>query len=88
MACIRVPRHPTCDENFITIALKPVALRHDSLLELVANVSAEDPLAALRLLQVCGINRYGQILSAVPHASLATFCDQRDTTVTEAFGDI
>ena len=49
-ACLGVPRHPACDENFITAALKPVALRHDSLLELVADVSDEDPLASLRLL--------------------------------------
>ena len=65
MACLGVPRHPTCDEKFITAALEPVALPHDSLLELAADVSDEDPLAALRLLQVCGINTFGHILSAV-----------------------
>jgi hypothetical protein len=56
-ACLGVPRHPTYDENFITAALKPVALQHDMLLELVADVSNEDLLASLRLMQVCGINR-------------------------------
>ena len=68
--------------------LSPIAHRHESILELVADVSDEDPLASLRLLHVCGINRFGCILSAAPQESFAPFCDQRDTTITEAFGAI
>ena len=80
-----VPKHSTNDEDFIQEALEPVARRHDNLLELVAIVFIEDPLAALSLLQVRGINRFGDILIAVPPESSATFYAHRDASITEAF---
>ena len=49
-SCLGVPRHPSNCSRFITKALKPLASRHDSSLDLVADVSEEDPFAALRLL--------------------------------------
>ena len=39
-----------------------MARRHDNLLDMVADVADEDPFAALRHLQVCGVNRLGHIL--------------------------
>ena len=80
--------HPTSKVDFILDALEPVAKRHDSLLEHLANVSDEDPFTTLRLLQVYGINRFGHILSAASPASSTTFCEQRDVTITEALGII
>jgi hypothetical protein len=59
-----------------------------NLLELVTYVSNEHPFAALSLLQVCGVKRFGHILSVVPPRSLATFCEQRDATITTTFGAI
>ena len=55
--CLGVPRHPTRCDIFITKAMLPLAERHDSLLDLVADVSEEDPFSALLLLQVFGFNR-------------------------------
>jgi hypothetical protein len=74
--------HPTSDDEFILEALEFVAMRHDSLLELVANGFDEDPLAALHFLQICGMNRFGHILSAVPPESSAIFRAQRDASIT------
>ncbi len=71
-ACRGVPRHPTNEDSFIDEALEPVARRHDNLLDPVVVVSDEDPFAALRLLQVCGVNKSGHILSGVlPDSSTA-----------------
>jgi len=78
--------HPTSDEDFILEAMDHVAKRYDNFLERVADVFDEDPLAALRLLQVCGIHSFGHIFSANRPESSATFCAQRDATITEAFG--
>ncbi len=60
-ACLGVPRHPTNDNSFIADALRPLGKRHDNLLDLVAYVSEEDPFGALRLMQVCGVNRFGHV---------------------------
>ena len=40
-------------------------VRHDKLLPLVENVAVDDPFEALRLLQVCGVIRFGHIISSV-----------------------
>ena len=71
--CLGVPRHPTNDGDFILSALDPVASRHDILLDLISDVSEEDPFAALRMLQICGVNRLGHILSVVPPELPADF---------------
>ncbi len=65
-ACLGVPRHPANCGRFITEALLPLAKRHDSLLDLVADILEEDPFAALRLMEVFGVNMFGHVLSAVP----------------------
>ena len=49
-ACLGVPYHPAGDEDFILGALQQLAVRHDSLLELVGDVSEENSFATLRLL--------------------------------------
>ena len=87
-ACPAVPRLPTGDIDFIVGALSQLATRHDNLLELVVNVAEEDPFVALRLLQVCGVNRFGDILSAVPLESTSIFAEQRDLAITRALAVI
>jgi hypothetical protein len=72
-ACMGVPRHANNCMAFINEALQPVARRHDNLLDMVAEVTDEDPFVALCLLQVCGVNRFGHILSAVPPNATAAF---------------
>ena len=87
-ACLGVPRHPTNIDSFIAEALLPVAGRHDNLLDLAFDVSDEDQFVALRFLQVCGVNRFGHILSAVLFDATATFCAQRDAAITKTLGAI
>jgi len=87
-ACLDVPMHSSKCSRFITKALQSLAKRHDSLLDLVADVSKEDPFAALRLLQVCGVNRFGHVLSAVPPDVAAPLCEDRDAAVVVALGAI
>ena len=64
--------------------LQQVADRHDNLLELVGDVSEEDPFVALRLLQVCAVNCFGHILSAAPPEAASLFAEQRDLAITNA----
>jgi len=68
-ACLGVPRHPSNCDAFIKDALLPLAQRHDNLLDLVNKVFDEDPFATLRLLQVCGVNKFGHVLSTDPPES-------------------
>jgi hypothetical protein len=49
-ACLDVPRHAKNCKAFINEALQSMARRHDSLLDLVADVADEDPFVVLRLL--------------------------------------
>ncbi len=83
-----VPIHPTNIDSFIAEALLPVAGRHDSLLNLISAVFDEDPFVALILLQVCGVNRFGHILSVVPADATTTFCVQRDAAIAATLGAI
>ena len=83
-AYLRVPRHPANDGDLILEALRQFAIHHDNLLELAGDVSEEDPFAALRLLKICGVNRFGHILSAVPPESGSLFAEQRDLDITNA----
>ena len=88
-ACMGVPKHPSSCYAFITTALQPLARRHDTLLDLVAYVSDEDPFASLRLLQVCGVNRFGHVLNIVPPDIITTaFCEERDAAIATALGAI
>jgi hypothetical protein len=63
------------DGDFILDALRQVAVHHNNLLELVGDVSEENPFAALRLLQLCMVNRFGHILSTVPTESASLFAE-------------
>ncbi len=87
-ACLGVPRHPTNCDSFISAALLPLANRHGALLDLVSDVSEEDPFFALRLLQVCGVTRFGHVLSTVPPDVASAFCGDRDTPIADALGVI
>ena len=65
-AFLGVPRHASNDPHFITTTLEKLGTRHDCLLDLVEEVFVEDPFAALILLQVCGVPRFGHVISSVP----------------------
>ncbi len=69
-------------------ALDPIASRHDNLLDLISDVPKEDPFAALRLLQICEVNRFWHILGVVPQELSADFCVPRDVAITATFGAI
>ena len=51
-------------------------------------MSEEDPFATLRLLQVCGVNKFGHILSVVPPEVASGFCGDRDASIANTFGPI
>jgi len=70
-ACLGVPRHPLNDSEFILASLARLGERHDRLLDLIEEIATEDPFASLRLLQVCGVNRFGHIINVGPPLS---FC--------------
>jgi len=65
-----------------------MATRHDALLDLVSSMSEEDPFGALRLLQVCGDNKFGHVLSAVPPEVVSTLCEDRDAAIAATLGTI
>jgi hypothetical protein len=74
--------------NFIAKAMRKPAARHDRLLLLAKNIAEEAPLTALRLLQVCGVKRFGHVISAVPPAIIRLFVEERDTTVVRCLEEI
>jgi hypothetical protein len=51
----------------------------------VESVADEEPFAALRLLQVCGVERFGHIISEVPPPLVSDFDFSRDDVVTATF---
>ena len=59
-----------------------------SLVDLFEEISIEDPFASLRLLQVCGVNRFGHIISAVPPPLVDQFATARDEAVASIFAVI
>ncbi len=87
-ACLGVPRHADNESQFIAAVLENLGHRHDILLDLVVLVADEDPFAALRLLQVCGVQRFGHIISAVPTPLVADFAGVRDEVVKSTFAVI
>jgi hypothetical protein len=84
-SCLGVPRHASSDPTFTTSALANIGLSNDRLLDLVEYVGEEDPFVALRLLQVCGVQRFGHIISIVPPPWFAT---SHDETVVASFASI
>jgi len=83
-----VPRHPLNDLEFISNSLARLGERHDRLLDLIEDVATEDPFASLRLLQVCGVNRFGHIISVVPPPLVLHFATTRDEEVSSTFASI
>jgi hypothetical protein len=87
-SCRGVPRHQTNDQVFITAALYDLGVKHDKLIDLVEEVSDEDLFAALRQLQVCGVSRFGHVLSVVPPACAVDFARSRDVAVAATLATI
>jgi hypothetical protein len=65
-ACLGIPRHRRMCADFISKAMEKPAAKHDRLPQLVSEIVEDAPLTALRLLQVCGVNKCGQVIAAVP----------------------
>ncbi len=84
-SCLGVPRHPTNDPEFISNSLQKIGEAHDRLLDLTEEVSDEDPFAALRLLQTCGIQRFGHVLSAIPPDLVREFAVARNEAISWTF---
>ena len=61
---------------------------HDRLLDLTEEIADEDPFAALRLLQTCGISKFGHVLSAVPPNLAKNFARERDEAIGATFATI
>jgi hypothetical protein len=62
--------------------------KHDRLLDLVEKISKEDPFAALRLLHVCVVNRFGHVLGAVYPQKVQEFADNGDEDIASKFDAI
>ena len=67
--------------DFITRAMRKPAAHHDRLLHLDRDIAKDAPLTALRLLQICGVNRFGHVISTVPPAMIRPFAEARDAAV-------
>ena len=67
--------------DFIAKAMRKHVARHDRLLLMVKDIAEEAPLTALGLLQVCGVNKFGHVISAVPPAIIRLFAVARDAAV-------
>ena len=74
--------------DFISKAMKKPAARHDRLLQLVMNIAEEALLTELRLLHVCGVNRFGHVISAVPPSIIRPFAAARDAAVVSCLESI
>ncbi len=61
---------------------------HDRLLDLTKEIADEDPFVALRLLQKCGINSFGHVLSAISPLLVQPFARERDEAVATTFATI
>jgi hypothetical protein len=84
----RSSRHFDNDPDFLHEALKAMGSTHDRLLDLTEEIVGEDPFAALRLLQTCGINMFGHVLSAVPPTLAIAFARERDEAIAAIFATI
>ena len=75
-ACLGVLRHYYIDQAFIKNMLQDMGVKHDRLLDMVEEISDDDPFAALRLLQACGVSGFGHVLSVVPLSCVAHNIDE------------
>jgi hypothetical protein len=80
-SCLGVPRYASNESAFVTLALAGIGVRYDRLLDLVKDVADEDPFAALRLLQVCGVHRLGHIIIVVPPPLVYDFATARGDAI-------
>ncbi len=67
--------------EFISKATRKPAARHDRLLGLARDIVEDAPLTALRLLQVCGVNRFIHVISTVPPTIIRPFAEAIDAAV-------
>jgi hypothetical protein len=65
-----------------------MGVAHDRLLDLTEEIADEDLFAPLRLLQTCGISRFGHVLSAVPSALAQPFAKDKDEAIAATFSTI
>ena len=56
-------------------------MKHDRLLDLVEEISDEDPFATLNLRQVCGVSRFGHVICVFPPSCVVDFARGRDEEV-------
>ncbi len=87
-SCLRVPKHFDNDPDFLHESLQALGTTYDRLLDLTEEIADEDPFAALRLLQTCGINSFGHVLSAVPPPLVRAFARERDEAIAATFATI
>ena len=87
-SCLGVPRHFDNDPELLNGALQAMGTTHDMLLDLTEEVTDEDPFVALRLLQTCGISRFGHVLSAVHPPLAQAFAKDRDEAIAATFATI
>ena len=69
-------------------ALQAMGATHDRMLDLTEEVADEDPFAALRLLQTCGISKYGHVINAAPPPLAQPFARERDDAIAATFAMI
>ncbi len=50
--------------------------------------SDKDPFAAMRLIQVCGVDMFCHVITAIPPGSTASFCEERDDAIADTMGVI
>jgi len=87
--CLGAPRHASNDGSGLgTSTLAIICFRQDRLLDLVEDVADEDPFAALLILQVCGVQRVGHVISAVPPPLVYDFETTRDDAVASTLATI
>ena len=87
-SCLGVPRHFSNDPEFLHDAMRKMDGAHDRLLDLTKAIANEDPFATMRLLQTCGISKFGHVLSDVPPALAQDFARERYEAITATFATI
>jgi len=80
-AYLGIPRHRRMYTDFISKAMEKHAAKHNRLLQLVRDIAEDEPLTALRLLNVCGVNGYEHGIAAVPPTIIRKFAEARDIAV-------
>ena len=80
-AYLGISRHRRRCVDIITKAMKKPAARHDRLLSMTRNIAEDAPLTALRLLQVCCVDKFGHVISTVPPEIIRPFAEARDAAV-------